>query len=416
MTFTTCGVSLFTILLVFVAVPCTGRKLRSVPTHDQQENQQLSNSVEYILSVITVARGDTAVLHCSFDAIIQTLPNANIEWYKGQTKQPKQARKRTRRKLSKRRRRKWKRHDKTPIINMSYNQRFNQFNQTPLPTLKPITDEWELTGAVAIATGKRVLIDDPRYRVFRPRNSALSVMIIRKTKKKDGGVYRCNLSRSSTRHRYMILNVTESKIEAQTSVTVMKTKVGDDVTLWCNATGYPKPVVYWMRKDRNRTLPDGNLQFWGNGLQIKSATEMDTGVYECFLDNFVQPIVNYRFTLMVEDSNPWTLEGYKMRFDSKQWYPVGSEGPGPITHKSFLLMCDTRGTPKPLPLIRWYRSGELVRNSKHYYIIEDSPETRTTYTSSTLVIMDFRSRFSGHYSCVAYTSYRMKKVTFELKG
>lgn len=55
---------------------------------------------------------------------------------------------------------------------------------------------------------------------------------------------------------------TESKIEAQTSPAKTVAKVGTDVTLWCNASGYPKPVVYWTREDRNRKLPDGNQQFW----------------------------------------------------------------------------------------------------------------------------------------------------------
>jgi len=55
---------------------------------------------------------------------------------------------------------------------------------------------------------------------------------------------------------------TESKIEAQTSSAKTVAKVGSGVSLWCNATGYPKPVVYWTREDRNRRLPDGNQQFW----------------------------------------------------------------------------------------------------------------------------------------------------------
>ena len=60
----------------------------------------------------------------------------------------------------------------------------------------------------AIASGKKVMTEDSRYRVYRPHNSALSVLIIRRAKKKDAGIYRCNLSGSSTRHKYMILNVT----------------------------------------------------------------------------------------------------------------------------------------------------------------------------------------------------------------
>lgn len=61
---------------------------------------------------------------------------------------------------------------------------------------------------VKIASGKQVIIDDRRYRVYRPHNSALSVLIIRRSKRQDAGIYRCNLSGSSTRHKYMILNVT----------------------------------------------------------------------------------------------------------------------------------------------------------------------------------------------------------------
>jgi len=60
----------------------------------------------------------------------------------------------------------------------------------------------------------------------------------------------------------MSVVLTESKIEAQTSAATQRTKIGSDVTLWCNATGYPKPVVYWTREDRNRRLPDGTYQFW----------------------------------------------------------------------------------------------------------------------------------------------------------
>jgi len=59
-----------------------------------------------------------------------------------------------------------------------------------------------------IASGKRLVVSDGRYRVYRPHNSALSVLIIRRAKKRDAGIYRCNLAGSTTRHKYMVLNVT----------------------------------------------------------------------------------------------------------------------------------------------------------------------------------------------------------------
>jgi len=66
----------------------------------------------------------------------------------------------------------------------------------------------EESRAVRIASGKHVSVDDRRYRVYRPHNSALSVLIIRRARRQDAGIYRCNLSGSSTRHKYMVLNVT----------------------------------------------------------------------------------------------------------------------------------------------------------------------------------------------------------------
>ena len=63
----------------------------------------------------------------------------------------------------------------------------------------------------------------------------------------------------------------ESKIEAQTSPARLKARIGKDVTLWCNATGYPKPIVYWTREDRNRKLPDGSYQFWVSHLPYNKA-------------------------------------------------------------------------------------------------------------------------------------------------
>lgn len=334
------------------------RRLRSVDNVNP-----LLNSVEFIWSVTTVAVGDTAVLHCSFDAIFQQLRSSNIDWFK-----------------------------------------------EPSSGRAEFSTEAQST---KVASGKRVVIEDKRYRVYRPHNTALSVLIIRRSKKQDAGIYRCNLSGSTTRHKYMILNVTESKIEAQTSPAKMVAKVGTDVTLWCNATGYPKPVVYWTREDRNRTLPDGNQQFWGNELYFEKVTESDTGIYTCYLDNFVQPVVSYKFSLMVED-NPWYVDGSKMRFDSSHWYPQDSPDPKPARGKSYLLLCETRGSPKPLPHITWYRDGKPLRNNRHFYIIEDSPEWRPSYTSSTLVIMRFMTDFQGNYTCVASNAFRMKKQTFQL--
>jgi len=51
-----------------------------------------------------------------------------------------------------------------------------------------------------------------------------------------------------------------------------------------------------------------------------------------------------------------------------------------------------------------------------FVVQEDTPEWRSSYTSSTLVIMRFQSDFQGNYTCVASNAFRMKKQTFYLSG
>jgi hypothetical protein len=44
----------------------------------------------------------------------------------------------------------------------------------------------------------------------------------------------------------------------------------------------------------------GYMRLQGNGLEIAQATEEDNGIYACYLDNFVQPVVSYKFVFTVE--------------------------------------------------------------------------------------------------------------------
>ena len=70
------------------------------------------------------------------------------------------------------------------------------------------TSKGKLAKPYLVATGKKVVASEKRYRVYRPHNSALSVLIIRRAKKRDTGIYRCNLAGSTTRQKFLVLNVT----------------------------------------------------------------------------------------------------------------------------------------------------------------------------------------------------------------
>lgn len=424
---------------VFLWILLSASTTQARRTRSASFNEENSlNSIEHIWATTAVAVGDTAVLHCSFDALFHQLKNGNIDWFKespiSEKELQKQRLKQQQELLSRRSsnsyysnratRKRKRNHHNSPhyhhqklrqqqrrqrqINNVLHHLNHNKNNIDPSNFYY---HNYQDSKPVAIATGRTLVVKDKRFRVYRPHNSALSVLIIRRVRKKDAGYFRCNLAGSSTKHKYMLLNVTDSKIEAEISPKETKSKVDDDITLWCNATGYPIPVVYWTRDDRNRTLPDGSLQYWGNGLFIKSVSEYDTGVYVCYLDNFVNPVVHHKFSLIVED-NPWMLDGYKMRYDSSNWFPTGTLEPLPSTGKSFLLMCETRGSPNPQPTITWYKDREPVHSGKNYYIIDDSSDWKQNFVSSTLVIIRYGPQFEGKYICIATNGFRLKRQRF----
>ena len=116
--------------------------------------------------------------------------------------------------------------------------------------------------------------------------------------------------------------------------------------------------------------------------------------------------------------NPWSLEGYKMRFDSGDWFPQNSAEPKPVKSKSYLLMCETRDASKPLPVIRWYRNGRAVRNNRHFYIIVSTPPYHTVIIGSrALALADpyCQSRWNSVCGCVCLSA-TMRSNISKTKG
>lgn len=62
------------------------------------------------------------------------------------------------------------------------------------------------------------------------------------------------------------------------------TSTGDNVTLECNAKGYPEPKISWRRKN-NVLLPTGGTIYRGNILNIFNVSRNDSGNYYCVAYN-----------------------------------------------------------------------------------------------------------------------------------
>ena len=76
----------------------------------------------------------------------------------------------------------------------------------------------------------------------------------------------------------------ETKDAPQEAVTPSSTTIieGNDVILFCNATGNPEPNVTWTRAGDNITLSASEI------LRLKNLTRLDNGaVYKCSLMNYI---------------------------------------------------------------------------------------------------------------------------------
>ena len=72
-----------------------------------------------------------------------------------------------------------------------------------------------------------------------------------------------------------------------------------------------------------------------------------------------------------------------MRFESTDWSDAGSVTEQPQLGKTFLLMCETRGAPKPLPVIRWFFNGrEVGPGSRLFYIIVSVEQTSVVISNT----------------------------------
>ena len=97
----------------------------------------------------------------------------------------------------------------------------------------------------------------------------------------------------------MFLHIVLPNIQAPVNTTTIMIDEGRNITITCEATGYPLPTIVWSRSNgalSDRVLvSDGVSTPTGNGnvtrvsvnLTIMSISREDTGVYVCSANNFI---------------------------------------------------------------------------------------------------------------------------------
>uniref|UniRef100_A0A5F8HA67 Hemicentin-2 n=1 Tax=Monodelphis domestica TaxID=13616 RepID=A0A5F8HA67_MONDO len=165
-----------------------------------------------------------------------------------------------------------------------------------------------------------------------------------------------------------------------------------EVTLECEATGKPPPVVTWEKDGQLVTRDQGLLlQHRGRALQVEQARAAHAGRYTCIAENEAGR-AEQRFDLSV--LVPPRIENE----DTEEVVKV-PEG------QSAYLTCNVTGNSHPQPTVTWFKDGRTLSGGDLYSISPDG---------SLLEILQANFSSSGHYSCIASNSVSEKTKHYKL--
>ncbi|XP_061189359.1 protein amalgam-like [Saccostrea echinata] len=178
----------------------------------------------------------------------------------------------------------------------------------------------------------------------------------------------------------------------------MTVKVGDPVSLKCNATGRPFPIVRW-EKLAGGLLPTGGREHRDYVLDLGKAKPEHRGSYKCTAQNekgkasrIVSVVVQFKPIARAVENPVQQMVGYRKD-----------------------LMCEFEGYPIPTKeQVRWSKNGNAIAEGGNYetsYIEGASDKVRIKLTIKRVSNADF-----GYYQCGGSNSEGSGSTQIELQS
>ncbi|XP_067585037.1 hemicentin-1 isoform X1 [Pseudorca crassidens] len=205
---------------------------------------------------------------------------------------------------------------------------------------------------------------------------------ITKAEVSDTGQYVCraiNVAGRDDKNFHLNVYVPPS-IEGPEKEVIVET-ISNPVTLTCDATGIPPPMIAWLKNHKpieNSDSLEVHILSGGSKLQIARSQHSDSGNYTCIASNMEgKAQKNYILSIQVPPN------------------VAGAEIPSEVSvllGENVELVCNANGIPTPL--IQWLRDGKPITNS-------ETERIRVTADGSTLNIYEALPSDMGKYTCVA---------------
>ncbi|XP_059334168.1 hemicentin-1 [Ammospiza nelsoni] len=235
---------------------------------------------------------------------------------------------------------------------------------TPKPAIKWLRNGRELSGA---EPGLSVLEDG-------------TLLVIAALTPSDTGDYVCVAANEagSTQRRYSLKVHVPPEIRDQDKVTNTSVVVHHAVSLFCEVTGNPSPVISWY-KDDIQVVESSALQILHNGkiLKLLKATTEDAGQYSCKAINVAGSSEKlFNLHILVPPSI------------------IGADSPGEVAvilNQEIRLECRAKGIPDPD--IHWFKDGKPL--------FLGDPNVELLDRDQVLQIKSARRVDKGRYQCSA---------------
>ncbi|KAL9846109.1 hemicentin-1 isoform 2-T2 [Geothlypis trichas] len=234
----------------------------------------------------------------------------------------------------------------------------------PKPAIKWLRNGRELSGA---EPGLSVLEDG-------------TLLVIAALAPSDSGDYVCVAANEagSTQRRYSLKVHVPPEIRDQDKVTNTSVVVHHPVSLFCEVTGNPSPVISWY-KDDIQVVESSALQILHNGkiLKLLKATTEDAGQYSCKAINVAGSSEKmFNLHILVPPSI------------------IGADSPGEVAvilNQEIRLECRAKGFPDPD--IHWFKDGKPL--------FLGDPNVELLDRNQVLQIKSARRVDKGRYQCSA---------------
>merc|ERR1719410_2179997 len=142
--------------------------------------------------------------------------------------------------------------------------------------------------------------------------------------------------------------------------TELVVRENENVTLGCDATGYPKPHIVWRREDGEDIVIGGKKLniLEGAKLRLEKISRLNMGDYLCVASNGIPPSASNRFSIRVQ-------------FPPMFWIPSQREAVF-VGQESVTIECHSEAFPKSINYWVNSKGAMLQSNDKHEIVTVDT--------------------------------------------